>query len=46
MNVDQPNFITIDLPLGLINRVEKIGHQSSKHTNFYGFLITCKVKIL
>lgn len=40
---DQPNFIIIDLPLGLINRIEKIGHQSSKHVNFYGLSISCKV---
>lgn len=39
---DQPCFIIIDLPLGLINRIEKIGHQSSKHVNFYGLSISCK----
>ena len=38
----QSHFIIIDLPLGLINRIEKIGHQSSKN-NFYGLLISCKV---
>jgi hypothetical protein len=38
--------LIIDLPLGLINRIEKIGHQSSKHTNFYGILISCKVNKL
>lgn len=36
--------IIIDLPLGLINRIEKIGHQSSKQVNFYGILISCKVE--
>jgi myotubularin-related protein 1/2 len=40
-SADELNII-IDLPLGLINRIEKIGHQSARQTNFYGFLISCK----
>ncbi len=47
LNQHQPHFIIIDLPLGLINKIEKVGHQSSKHVNFYGIVINCKVnKIL
>lgn len=38
----QSHFIIIDLPMGLINRIEKVGHQSSKNVNFYGLLISCK----
>ena len=40
-SADELNII-IDLPLGLISRIEKIGHQSARQTNFYGFLISCK----
>ena len=41
--------LIIDLPLGLISRIEKVGHQTTrsdqagKSGSFYGFLITCKV---
>ena len=43
LNQYQANFVIIDLPLALINRIEKIGHQSSKNVNFYGLVISCKV---
>lgn len=36
------NYPIIDLPLGLINRIEKIGHQSSRQQNSYGIVISCK----
>jgi len=36
------NYFIINLPLGNINRVEKIGHQSSKQQNNYGIVISCK----
>lgn len=42
INQYQSHFIIIDLPLGLINRIEKVGHQSSKNVNFYGIVINCK----
>lgn len=36
------SYLIINLPLGLIHRIEKIGHQSTKKSNFYGLLINCK----
>lgn len=42
INQYQSHFIIIDLPLGLINRIEKVGHQSSKTVNFYGIVVNCK----
>ena len=39
---DDLSPVIIDLPLGLIHRVEKIGHQSVKQSNLYGLLVTCK----
>ena len=40
MSQNQTNII-IDLPLGLINRIEKVGHKPS-----YGLYISCKVNII
>ncbi|XP_007891243.1 myotubularin isoform X2 [Callorhinchus milii] len=34
--------MTLDVPLGVISRVEKIGGQSSRGENSYGLEITCK----
>jgi len=45
INQYQSTFIIIDLPLGLINRIEKVGHHSSKTVNFYGLIISCKVSL-
>lgn len=39
-NVDQP--IIVDVPLGTISRVEKIGGSTSRRENSYGIEITCK----
>jgi hypothetical protein len=39
--LNKPHII-IDLPLGFINRIEKLGHQSVKQNNFYGLIISCK----
>lgn len=35
--------MTLDVPLGAISRVEKMGGASSRGENSYGLDITCKV---
>lgn len=42
LNNQNGNIIEFNLALGYINRIEKIGHQSSKTLNSYGMIVTCK----
>ncbi len=37
--------VTLDVPLGVISRVEKMGGASSRGENSYGLEITCKVSL-
>lgn len=39
---DREPFYTLDVPLGVISRVEKVGGASSKKENSYGIEIFCK----
>lgn len=41
--VSQDVTVTLDVPLGAISRVEKMGGASSRGENSYGLDITCKV---
>lgn len=41
-SVELDPMTTLDVPLGVISRVEKIGGQSSRGENSYGLEITCK----
>ncbi|XP_043561048.1 myotubularin isoform X4 [Chiloscyllium plagiosum] len=41
-SVEMDPSMTLDIPLGVISRVEKIGGQSSRGENSYGLEITCK----
>lgn len=39
---EQSDALIVDIPLGMISKVEKIGGHSSKGENSYGFEIVCK----
>uniref|UniRef100_A0A8C2PU65 Myotubularin n=1 Tax=Cyprinus carpio TaxID=7962 RepID=A0A8C2PU65_CYPCA len=41
-NTDSEMPVTLDVPLGVISRVEKMGGASSRGENSYGLEITCK----
>ena len=41
--MSQDPAVTLDVPLGVIGRVEKMGGASSRGENSYGLDITCKV---
>ena len=41
--MSQEPAVTLDVPLGVIGRVEKMGGASSRGENSYGLDITCKV---
>uniref|UniRef100_A0A8C1R5U8 Myotubularin n=1 Tax=Cyprinus carpio TaxID=7962 RepID=A0A8C1R5U8_CYPCA len=41
-NTDSETPVTLDVPLGVISRVEKMGGASSRGENSYGLEITCK----
>ncbi|XP_059384788.1 myotubularin-like isoform X3 [Carassius carassius] len=41
-NTDSESPVTLDVPLGVISRVEKMGGASSRGENSYGLEITCK----
>ncbi|XP_043101080.1 myotubularin isoform X1 [Puntigrus tetrazona] len=41
-NTDSDTPVTLDVPLGVISRVEKMGGASSRGENSYGLEITCK----
>lgn len=40
----QDVVVMLDVPLGAISRVEKMGGASSRGENSYGLEITCKVR--
>uniref|UniRef100_A0A672PZI3 phosphatidylinositol-3,5-bisphosphate 3-phosphatase n=1 Tax=Sinocyclocheilus grahami TaxID=75366 RepID=A0A672PZI3_SINGR len=41
-NTDSETPVTLDVPLGVISRIEKMGGASSRGENSYGLEITCK----
>lgn len=42
--ISQDVVVLLDVPLGAISRVEKMGGASSRGENSYGLEITCKVR--
>jgi len=41
----QDPVVVLNVPLGVISRVEKMGGASSRGENSYGLDITCKVRL-
>lgn len=41
----QDPIVVLDVPLGVISRIEKMGGASSRGENSYGLDITCKVRL-
>lgn len=41
----QDPVVILDVPLGVISRIEKMGGASSRGENSYGLDITCKVRL-
>lgn len=41
----QESVVILDVPLGVISRIEKMGGASSRGENSYGLDITCKVRL-
>jgi len=41
----QDPVVVLDVPLGVISRIEKMGGASSRGENSYGLDITCKVRL-